>query len=741
MPETTEKPMSDDEILAEARDQFHRSDLAEKDMRDEHKRCQRFLGLEQWNQDAVSLRGWNTPTLVVDHLNPIKHQIVNDWIRNRMGIKIAPADEEASEETATILSGYVRNCEYLSKAQNVYDMAVDQMVGGGFSYLGVTTRRKPGTFKQELCIRGFRDPLCVYSDPFAKEMDQSDVAFRFVRDLWSEREFKARFPKAQNSDFAAWGSEFADWVKDGGAIVAEYWKLTQKARKLQLLTHAIPVQRGKRVIQTDTVWDSEYPELPEGVTVAPDPANDGQPQEEDDPEPIVTNYLMTGKEILSRTRWLGRIIPIVPMIAREMVIDGNRKTFSAISSGLDPQCQLNYAESSIGEEMGTTVKSPYIGAVGQFVTAMQAWQDANLKRFAFLEYDIVLGPNGQMAPPPQRASHEPQIQAYSLAADRAANNIRMTCGVSLSSLGHEDSSVKSGVAINSLKSEGDNATYDFPAAGARALALVGDILVDVGCQIIGDDEVIQILDEQEKQVSVLVNGDPSKHSNPKIRAQKERHFLEKGQYRVRVSAAPSHQTMREEREAKLGEIYKESPPEAQARLLAPMIRAMDFDDKDQLADRVELPEFKKPEDGAPEVPPEAQAVIQAGEQTIRALKAHVDELERQISTKALENASKEKIAAMDNETKVAVAQITADTKKQVTDLGQQVSVIQHQLEMVLQHAQMVENSAEAEAQRQHASQTQGADQTHQQQMASQAQAQQAAQAQEAAMRDQENAGQ
>lgn len=728
--------LSDADILNQARKEFAIADKAESEIREEYNRCMRFVALDQYPPTGPASADQRTaaglPSLVVDNLGPICDQIINDWIRNRMGIIIGPGDAVATEATAKILSGYVRNVEYLSRGRLHYDQAFKNMVRGNRGVIGVLTRRKPGTFKQELYIRGFKDSNAVYFDPFAKEIDLTDMDFAFVRDIRGQTEFKHLHPGDEiETDFADWGEDFSDWVRDDGVIVAEYWKVIVKMRKIQQLTKAIRITRGNRIISTDVVYKDEYKKLPRGVEVATDPADGGKPMEDEEPQRKVMQYEITGRNILSRTEWLGSVIPLVPMIGREIIVEGKKKIFSAISRALDPQCQLNYAESGIAEELGTTVRAPYIGALGQFKTMSAAWKVANLQRFPFLEYDMV-GVGDKLAPPPTRQAHEPQIQALALASDRAQNNIRMTTGMNKSTLGIEDYKARSGRAINALKSEGDNSTFDLPAAGSSALEVIGCIIVDVAPKIIGAAELIQILNDEEKQETVLVNAPVDHPSMPK--GQDVAHLLDQGEYKVRVSAAPSHQTMREETQAILTDLFQELPEPQKVMIAAPLVREMNFNGKDGIAERLELPQYKKPADGSPAIPPEAQAVIQQGQQLVQAAQQHIQVLERERDAKVLDLENKKDIAAMNNETQLAIARIAQETKTGITAFETEIETIRHMLDTITAHMQMGQDAASQAAAQQHEATMQQNAQQHQQglqESAQQASADQATQAQQA----------
>lgn len=686
-PEDSSHP-DDVTLLSQAREEFKAIDLREKHIREEYDRCTSFLALQHWSESAAAARGTSIPSLTVDHLGPIVAQVKNDWIRNKVAIDIAPADEIASEETAEVLEGWVRNVQYLSQGQTHFDTAFGNMCGGNRGYVGVLMERLPGTRRMQAVIRGFPDSQAVYMG-FFKRPDQMDLDHAFYRDSMSTSEFKRQWPDAAETDFTEWGADFSDWYAKDMVSVAEYWKLRYKPRKIHFLQRAIRFQRDGKPIESDTIYSDELrqvPQMPQGFIV----------QSDDEPKREVWQYVITGKEVLQRTLWPGKIIPIVPMWGRTVVLKGKTYLFSVISASLDSQRMVDYAESGVAEQMASTVHTPYIGATGTFKSRWQDWQKSAVKRFPFLEYDIVPLPGGGFAPPPSRQPTEPEIGAYLAASDHAAQNVRLTSGINKSSLGIDDSQAKSGIAKKLDVAEGDNSTYDFHASGARALEVVGNILVDIAPKLVTDGEIVQILDDQDKQKSVLVGADVANAPNaPK--GQDVSHFLDRGEYRVRVSAAPSHQTMREETQSKLAELYAELPPGQKEALTAPFIRSLDINGKDELAERVELPQFQKPKDDQPAIPPEVQQLIQHGQQVKQELEAEVARLTQERDTKLLDLETKKQIAAMNNETQLAIAEIN----KQVSGFEISVAHMQKTLDMMLAHSQMEQDSMENEAGRAH----------------------------------------
>ena len=116
---TTDK-YSDDKIIARAKEFFQQVMDVESEQRREMLHDLKFVrlgGAFQWDDAAVASRqmvGQERPMLTINRLAAFNNQIINEIRQNRPAIKIRPCGDEASEETAEILQGIIRNIENVS---------------------------------------------------------------------------------------------------------------------------------------------------------------------------------------------------------------------------------------------------------------------------------------------------------------------------------------------------------------------------------------------------------------------------------------------------------------------------------------------------------------------------------------------------------------------------------------------------------------------------------------------------
>jgi Phage P22-like portal protein len=696
-------PDTDLDIIREAQDNLTLVKSYETELREEYKRCMKFRALEQWEEKDKQERG-NRPTVVIDQLGQYVDQVINDWRRNRMGVKISPGDG-GTAETARILDGMIREIEHRSKAHVAYDHAFESMAWGNRGFVQVSTKRRPGTFKKEITILKIANPECVYVDPFAEEPLLKRFALK-VQTI-SRKKFEQDWGKKKKQvDFSSAEKQAPEWFPNKESmLLGEYWKVIETPRQICKLTQPIPIQRDNQVIVTDLVYSDEWNEdewKAKGVEVAIAP--DGSRMEDDEPKRKVVQYLLTGVEVLETVEFEGSYIPIIEWEGKEMWVEGKRKLFSLVSRSLDAQKGLNYSYSSMFERLGQAVRSPIVGVVGQFKTQRASWEAAATKPVAFLEYDpVAIG--DKPVGPPQRADFDPRIDQAVAATEIIKDSIRGTMGINTAMLGQDTGKAKSGVAIRELAKEGDNATFDILDNGGTGLEYVGCVVLDLIPKIYSQADVIQIRNQQQQTISIAINQDVAQMQQPPLdsngQAQSENHFLREGQYHVAIAAAPTHETLRKEGHDRLMEALQYLPPEGAQQVVPVILRLDDFYGAKEVADKLDPPQK------GPKIPPQVIQQMQMQGKLIEVLTEQVNNLQTEKDARILELESAEKQKALDAVVKIRVAEISAskDMDKQRAD------ILAAELEQTLRQAHEVGMQAQ-----QHVNAMDQAQQGHEQTM-------------------------
>src|SRR4030095_14332132 len=262
------------------------------------------------------------------------------------------------------------------------------------------------------------------------------------------------------------------WVRDQGVLVGNYW--TVETEKKKLVAIQWPDGRITGVYEDEPPRDGDVEILPPGLMRALDPKT-GKPKERETEVRTVKVYQINGHEILEETVWPGQWIPIFPVLGKEMWVDGKRQLFSLIRFARDPQKLYNFYRSSDAESVMLGTKAPWIGVKGAFRDSR--WATANTTPWAYLEYEP-LDIAGQPAPSPPRNIAEPPIQALSLGAAQASDDIKATTNVYDASLG-ERSNETSGIAIQRRQNQSGLSNFHFIDNLNRAIRQCGVVLCDL----------------------------------------------------------------------------------------------------------------------------------------------------------------------------------------------------------------------------------------------------------------------
>jgi len=686
------RKQSDEDILATARERFRLAEEAESLIRKDALDDLRFCAGEQWSQADKNSRGdgqpGGRPCLTFNKLIGPLNQTSNEARVNQAGVRVRPVDSATDPDTAKVIEGMIRHIENVCKADEVYETALEQSTAGSFGYFRVTTRYcGPKSFEQELRIERIIDPFSVFLDPYAREADKSDMRYAFEIETWSKDDYKQEYGDTELASlnfFEGMTNPVPGWVDKSGIRIARYWTVETVPRTLS----QIEWRDGTRTSQyKDTLPD----EMPAGTKVVLD-AKD-KPVERDTEERQVKCYKINGVEILDEIDWPGQWIPILPVLGKEMYIEGKRRIFSLVRFAKDPQRFYNFCRSSEAETIMLGAKAPWIGVKGQFKD--DRWAKANTVPYAYLEYEP-LDIAGNPAPPPQRNVFEPPIQAVSLAAAQASDDIKATTGIFDASLGAQGNET-SGIAIRQRQSQTGLSNAHFIDNLNRAIRQCGVILCDLIPKIYDTPRQVRILGEDRAQQIIMVN-QPFRDWPAPLKAQSTTladdkcYDLSSGQYDVVTSAGPTTPTQRQETWETLTQLAQSYPQLIQIAGDI-LFENADFPGADKLAERLRKtlpPGLADPPGNQQQQLQMLAAQYQQSQQAIAQLTEALQNAQEELRTKSVERQSHErieyaKIESNDRQAalKAQVDLITTEAKvkstEDITLLKTQVAALEAQI--------------------------------------------------------------
>lgn len=633
-----EEDDEDNQILIEAKERFQRCLDWESTFRTLYVMDVKFsLGDGdngwQWPDDLRKDREVNKrPALTINKTARHVAMITNDARQNKPSVSIKPTGNESSFTSAQIYEGLVRDIEYKSGAQDIYDDATDSQVEGGIGWWRVAqVYPDDDSFDQELRIEPVGNHLNVFLDPDIKKKDGSDARFGFVFDDLPKKEFEKRFP---DIDMATVGqvtglseNDIETWIKQDEIRVAEYYRILEENDELYWV-------EGDNGEQT-TFKRSEAPKGFEKELI------EGKFKKRKIINRRLEWYKIAGNKIIDRRKLKGQYIPLVRVVGIERIIEGKLERKGFVRALKDPQRMYNYNTSASVEFGALQSKTPYTGAAAAFEGNEVAWANANRQNAAYLTFRHIDG-DGNPIPPealPRRQEPPTGAPVFMEGMKIAAAEMEMVTGQYPAQMG-QPSNEKSGKAIQERQRQADTATYLFVNNLAMAIRYTGKIIIDLVPHIYDTKRVIQILGRDGTQSKVTV--DPQleqavlqKHEgeivnvlfNPNV-----------GKYEVESDVGPAYATQRQEAWNAFVQIVTGAPALID-EIGDLMFRSADFPLADKIAERLR----RKIQAQAPYLLEDGGTTPQLAQmqQALQAAQGQVGELIQKLAEKNIELKNRE----------------------------------------------------------------------------------------------------
>lgn len=642
----------DNDILEEAKDRFQRCLDWESTFRTLYVMDVKFANGDsdngwQWPDDLRKDREVNKrPALTINKTARHVAMITNDARQNKPSVSIKPTGNESSFTSAQIYEGLVRDIEYKSAAQDIYDDATDSQVEGGIGWWRVSQiYTDDDSFDQELRIEPVRNHLNVFLDPDIKKKDGSDSRFGFVFDDLPKEEFEKLYP---DIDMATIGqvtglaeNEIDNWIKEDSIRVAEYYRILEENDELYWV-------EGANGDQT-TFKRSEAPKGFEKELV------EGKFKKRKIVNKRLEWYKIAGNKIIDRRKLKGRYVPLVRVVGVERVIEGKLERKGFVRALKDPQRMYNYNTSAAIEFGALQSKSPYLGAAAAFEGNEVAWANANRQNAAYLTFRHIDNEGNPLPPEALPRRQDPPVAApvFLEGMKIAAAEMEMVTGQYPAQMG-QPSNEKSGKAIQERQRQADTATYLFVNNLAMAIRYTGKIIIDLVPHIYDTKRVIQILGRDGTQSKVTV--DPGLEQavlqkqegevinvlfNPNV-----------GKYEVESDVGPAYATQRQEAYNAFVQIVTGAPALID-EIGDLMFRSADFPLADKIAERLR----RKIQAQAPYLLEDGGTTPQLAQmqQALQAAQGQVGELIQKLAEKNIELKNREE--------EYAIRRNEADTRR------------------------------------------------------------------------------
>ena len=572
MKDKDEKKQTPADIVDEAKKRFERAKRAYGSTRNQAIEDTRFAMGDsdngwQWPDDIRTARKLDkrvclTVNMTAQHCN----QIINQIRQNRPAVKVSPVDDNADKKTAEILGGLIRNIQVSSAADDAHDLAAEHSIYGGEGFWRIITDYESNdSFNQVIKIVSCPNPLLVYIDPDAREMDKSDAEWGFIFEDIPREQAKREHPEI---DPQSWADESKKngWenMEEGTFRRAEYFYCEHEVVK---------------VCQLDDGSVVKGAEVPDGAVIVKERTADIRKWK--------WCKLVGGHDApVDETDWLGDYLPIVSVVGKELNVNGEIVRKGQVRDLKDPARMVNFSYSEAVQTLALQNKVPYMAAAEAIEGYETIWGAANLENRAYLPFNAFTE-DGNALPMPARQPPAIMPAAQVQMLQLSTEQMRAASGQQNANFGIK-SEASSGIGIQRLKSQGEIATFHFPDNLARALRYEAKVLIDLIQKYYDTERVVRILglDGQEKTATLQPELGGAYQEQPNEHGEVQEIFNPQvGRYDVVVDTGPSFQTQRQEGAANLNELASRNPQLMQVAGDL-IMRAQDFPYADKLADRL-----------------------------------------------------------------------------------------------------------------------------------------------------------
>jgi hypothetical protein len=319
-------------------------------LRDERLQClqdRRFYSIAgaQW-EGPLGEQFKNKPKFEVNKIHLAVIRIINEYRNNRITVDVISKDGTPDDKLADACDGLYRADEQDSCAEEAYDNAFEEAVGGGFGAWRLRAEYEddedPEDDRQRIRIEPIFDAdSSVFFDLNAKRQDKADAKCCFVLTAMARDAYDDEY----DDDCSSWPkaihqSEF-DWLTPDVVYVAEYYEVEEKKEKVYVWRSL----SGEEEVYRDADFEDDAELM--GRLLAIDSREVRQKRVK---VRKVRKYIMSGNRVLEDCGYIaGNQIPIVPMYGKRWFVDNVERCMGHVRLAKDVQRLKNMQLSKLGE--------------------------------------------------------------------------------------------------------------------------------------------------------------------------------------------------------------------------------------------------------------------------------------------------------------------------------------------------------------------------------------------------------
>lgn len=553
-----------------------------------------FRAGTQWDDADYRIRhSQGRPTLVLSQLDQYIRRIVGQSRHSAPSVRVFSANLDTPPQMAQIFEGAIRDIEQRSNAHHARMNAHTDQVTCGIGHYEVCYDLHPTRPEMVITIKTIKDPLSVIWDPSSQEVNRSDARFAFRLMNIPISEFENKFPNARPLSFASsqgFSYKYFDdlrWSHGSYVTLCQNWEKYKKRHKFVVVAGGATID----------VTDMENEEIVQYRPI------DGYSREIDH----LKFELLSGDDVLEEIKdYPCRHIPIVPVIGEEIWTNNGIYRQGVIRKMREHQKMYNYMMSIGMEQLGQSVKSPFLVTNDMIKGNENMWRQANTNALPFLSFTP-----DPMFPSlrPERSLPPTQHRETMQVAQVFLSDMSNAAGVHEEALGKQ-TNAKSGKAIEARQNESSVTTNIFGHHLQASIRQEGRILLSMIQHLYTKNQTIRIITAEKKEEFIEINKKFYHYPTDQMVVMND---MTKGEFEVRADSGPSYGSIKKDSLEQFMQLLQMNP-QMMPFILPEMVELMEVPNQESIKNAVMMYQQavmgggqQQPLQGQPQGQPQGQA--------------------------------------------------------------------------------------------------------------------------------------
>lgn len=453
-------------------------------LQDERRQClddRRFYSIAgaQW-EGPLKQQFENRPRLEVNKVALSVMRIINEYRANRVTVDYVPKDGREADKLADLCDGLYRADEQDSVADEAYDNAFEEAVGGGMGAWRLRSvledELDPENDHQRIRIEPIFDAdTSVFFDLDAKRQDKSDARYCFVVSSMTPEEYEEQFEDQP----ASWPKQiyetYFDWSSPDVVYVAEYYRIEERAETLRVFRLLDNSEQSYTRAEFDE--DENLEQMLDSTGAVELPSKRRKTRR-------VHKYLFSGGRVLEDFGLVaGPNIPIIVTYGKRWFVDNIERCMGHVRLAKDAQRIANMQRSKLAEISAlSSVEKPLFDPE-QVAGHQWMWEQDNLRNFPYLLLNRLTNIDGSTQPAgPLGYTRPPQVPpALAALIQIAEQDMRDVLGGAEG--GDQVRANVSAEAIGMVQQRLDMQTFIYVSNFAKAMKRCGEVWLGMAREV------------------------------------------------------------------------------------------------------------------------------------------------------------------------------------------------------------------------------------------------------------------